>query len=187
MKKILFLLLITIVFNTSIIAQNQTLYLIFDKDAPKVTKDVRKAIRIKHPQTPIWRECGMNKFTEKDYVFTYPLVYGAWLWLIKKDVPNVQTISLSGNGSLISQVKSLYPTALTIDELDQNMQPAIEYDYEHPVPRGLLQVGQYPQAGQSEKYFLNNYDKIFLIELLPQSNQAKIVPVRFRNKFFGNY
>ncbi|TAH29271.1 MAG: hypothetical protein EAZ06_07440 [Cytophagales bacterium] len=187
MKKILFLLLMAIVFKTSSIAQNQTLYLIFDKNAPKITKDVRKMIRIKTPQTPIWRECGMYKFTEKDYVYSYPLMYGALLWFIKKDIPSVQTINLLGNSNLVSQVKNLYPNALTIDELDQNMQYAVDYDYNHPVPRGLLQVGQYPQTGQTEKYFLDNFNKIFLIELLPQSNEAKIIPVRFKNKFFGNY
>ena len=85
---------------------------------------------------------------------------------------NVQTIA-------ISQIASLYPTARTAAQLDQDMQPAIDYDYTHQLD---IYSGAQKYSEAHTIQYLNSFDKIFVIEYLPNGN-AKVVECKITTMF----
>jgi hypothetical protein len=135
--------------------------LIFDVNTPEVTKDISKYLGWNEP---VIRDIGVNKsiYEPYSYFFGYPLFAGQSLRLTKKENTSVQTISLSE--------VSNYP-AMTIMELDTEMQPLIEADYSNPLTdswgRGEIRTISYFAA----------FEHIYVIELDPDNNQAYIVEV----------
>jgi hypothetical protein len=159
MKKIFFLALFLCLGITAN-AQNQgtNLYLIFNINEPDVIKNVYKYVR-NNIDNPRMQECGVFKTGTNGFCFSYPFYYGRDLKLIEKTV--IQTIT-------ISQVASLYPQARTAVQLDLDMQPAIDYDYQYPI-RNLRNLND----AKTIKY-LKSFDKIVVIEYLPNGT-AKVV------------
>lgn len=149
-------------------AQNQgtNLYLTLSLNEPVVVKNVYKYFR-STPNRPRMKGCMMSKIDLNSgdciYFMQYPVYYGVDLKLIPKQGATIQTIS-------ISQIASLYPTARTAAQLDLNMQSAIDYDYANPIDPFATS----PQPTPHTIGYLSSFDKIFVIEYLPNGT-AKVV------------
>jgi hypothetical protein len=159
MKKLI-LLIVLFSINHNIFSQ-ENLYLVFDENTPVITKDIGKYIGWNEV---IMKDLSIYKSTNTPYLYfyEYPLFAGQSLRLTKKENTSVQTISLSE--------VSNYP-AMTIMELDTEMQPLIEADYSNPLTdswgRGEIRTISYFAA----------FEHIYVIELDPDNNQAYIVEV----------
>ncbi len=140
--------------------QGTNLYLIFNPNEPNITKDIHKYLR-RSDRISRMQECGVSKLTGGTYFIQYPVYYGLDLELTPKQGATMQTIN-------ISQVASLYPQARTAAQLDMDMQPSIDYDYNHPIrnQRRLFDAKTIS--------YLRSFDKIFVIEYLPNGT-AKVV------------
>jgi len=161
MKKILIILTLFLICNNKSLAQND-LYLIFDINTPPITKDIGKYIGWNEV---IMKELTVYKSTHTAYLYfyDYPLFARHPLTLEKKEGTTVQTIPMSAVSS--------YP-AKTITELDAEMQPLIEADFNDPLTdswgRGEIRTINY----------FADFDKFYVIELDPANNQAYIVEVK---------
>jgi hypothetical protein len=161
MKKTSIILYLLFLFvNINAYGQNNVLYLIFDKDTPDIQKDISKYTQ---DNEPFITTVGVLKgSTPWSYLYTYPLVGGGDLVLRKKLNTNVQTILLSDVGN--------YP-AKTIQQLDQEMQPLVQYDFDH------VEENEYQH--QTFRYFLR-LNKFYVIELDKPNQLAYIVEVDFQ-------
>jgi hypothetical protein len=163
------ILIISFLFLSNV-AFAQNLYLIFNPNEPIVTKDVRKYIWLRGTTTPVMKQCGMGKIQEYYYSFGYPVYAGTGLMLKKKE--GTMPVSMT-----IAESQVLYPNAKNGAQLDQALQPAIEFDFD---------VNNEPESGEFKdfatvKYF-KQFAKIFVIEYLP-NGQAQVVEVRIMNRF----
>jgi hypothetical protein len=166
--KNMFFLFFAFIFSNTVSGQN--LHLVFDPNEPDVTKDVRKYIWLRGSTTPVINQCGVGKIKDYYYFFGYPIYAGTDLELMKKE----GTVPVS---MTIAQSQALYPNAKNGAQLDQALQPAIEFDFD---------VNNEPESGEFKdfatvKYF-KQFAKIFVIEYLP-NGQAQVVEVRIMNRF----
>ncbi|NJL13901.1 MAG: hypothetical protein HC913_13440, partial [Microscillaceae bacterium] len=71
-------------------------------------------------------------------------------------------------------ISTLYPQALTIDELDTQLQPLVDDDYYH--------IKRYVWERKTFQYF-DNLAHIYIIELHPFNGQAIVVEVEITTTF----
>ena len=161
MKKYIIVLLL-IAFVSNAYAQND-LYLIFDVNEPKVTKNIYKYIR-NNANNPIVSTCAVFKIGTDGYCFSYPFYYGLDLELGIYP-PNTPFQIMTR-----TQAAALYPNAMNAAQLDAAMQVHIDYDYTHPLP-----TRNDPRTSATISY-LRGFANIYVIEYLPR-NQVKVVKV----------
>lgn len=147
---------------------SQELYLIFDESTPIVTRDVRKHLGLRGITEPQMAGCYQSKSFD-EYYYRYFWIYGSPLKLKPKKDAVPQIIQRS-------QISTLYPNAKTWQQLDQDIQPDIEWDYENP-----RKFGRGRKDIRTIKFFLN-FQKIYVIEYLP-NNQAKVIQVKITTTF----
>jgi hypothetical protein len=140
------------------------LYLIFDKNTPNITKELNKYMGI-YNQSFV-STCYVRKIGAYSYLFGYPILGGYPLRVKMK--ANTQPVIISP----MSAVATQYPSAITISQLDQALQPLIEANYALPARVSIWD-------NRSYKYFANLEDnnQLFVIELEPENNRAVLVPV----------
>jgi hypothetical protein len=166
MKKILIFFAGLLLMSSFSMAQSlpTPLYLIFDKNTPNITKELNKYMGI-YNQSFV-STCYVRKIGTYSYLFGYPILGGYPLRVKMK--ANAQPLIISP----MSAVASQYPSAITISQLDQALQPLIEADYALPAAISIWD-------NRSYKYFANLEDnnQLFVIELEPENNRAVLVPV----------
>jgi hypothetical protein len=149
----------------------QELYIIYDPNTPAVLKDIKKYKRLKASHAPVMYPCQMVKSNNYHiYVVGYPIYCGANLYLDAKRGQITQTIPLSDVATLYA-----YPKGRTPAQLDADMQPAIDLDYQY----GWVDS---PENSRTVKYF-DQFTKIYVIELDHANRQAHIVEVFISNVF----
>jgi hypothetical protein len=163
MKNILIILFFCFVIQTNSFAQG-TLYLIFDINTPTTVRDVSKYIGWNEL---VMSEVGVSKPRPYYYYIHYPLMAGVELKLDKKPNTTPQVIS-------IASISNLYPQALTIGQLDAQLQPLVEDDY--------YNIKRYVWEYKTFRYFAD-LEHIYIIELHPTNGQATVVEVEITTTF----
>ncbi len=175
MRKYLFLAILLLVIENAT-AQNQgtNLYIVLTLNEPVMVKNVYKHHHLPARKTRMI-ECRMSKsiFSSNSYRYFvgYPLYYGKDLSLAPKQGASIQTVN-------ISQIVTLYPTARSAEQLYNDMQPAVDYDYTH-------QIDWFSAVSQPTPHtveYLQSFDKIFVIEHLPNGT-AKVVECKITTTF----
>jgi len=161
MKNLLIISFFSFVIQTNSYAQG-TLYLIFDINTPTTIRDVSKYIGWNEP---VMSEVGVSKLRPFHYYIHYPLMAGVELILEKKTNTTSEIIP-------ISSVSTLYPQALTIGQLDAQLQPLVDDDNHNG----------YVWERKTFQYF-DNLAHIYIIELHPTNGQATVVEVEITTTF----
>lgn len=156
MKKLFLILFFSSVLSISSEAQNN-LYLIFDENTPEITKDISK---YKILNDPLVLTLRTKKYMNYKYYYSYPLLGGKSLFFEKKVGTIPQVLPMSA-------LSSTYATALTIGQLDAQMQVLIDQDFDNPD----CDLG----ANCATYQYFNNIDNFYIIELDHTNNQIIVV------------
>jgi hypothetical protein len=117
---------------------------------------------MKGEQNPVLRQYGVWTDGQQTYSFGYPIFAASSLWLEKKEGTNIMNLGT------IAQANALYPQAKTLQQLLQEIQPAIDADF---------QAGEITRHHQRATFqYFYQYKKIYVIEYL-QNGQAILVDV----------